>query len=875
MRTLTAFLIAFFATEAGWCGGEFPGRSFVVGQGANAVEVADFDLDGNLDALVLDRQGRQVVVLLGDGSGGLSVAGSAMVATTAPSDAPTLLAVGDFDGDGLADAAVGHGFANKVTIARNFGAATLGNIGSFPTGGGQLFPFSQLVGAELDADGLADLVIVSDHGFYVARALPGPWFSHPVLATPVNGAIVSVATRDFDGDGAEEVVAATTSPVLTTYFNDGNAAFPVSTSSPFGAFPATEVALADVDGDGKDDAFTVTNLDYPVVVRGDGSGAFADPKTLPTALFSARVEAGDINGDGCVDMVVAKSSGSAQALFGNGTGTFAPLGGLGVPSSSAGEIALGDLDADGADDLMAPAGFNRGLVVRMSNGGGDGFGLHALPVSPPVSVASTDFDADGDRDLVVKEYAAGPFRVRSLRNDGFGHFQPVAADVVVPDAGYVHELADFDADSIDDLVTTDLGFGLRIWRGLPGGGFSSSPAGSVPLLGPNDSNYKFATGDFDGDGNADLVYGVDSTNPCGCQAQVWFGDGAFGFSAPLAIVLGTFPQSFPLTVADVNADGRDDLISLGSNSATTVVAIRRGTAARTFSSPILLTPPSPAIVTSGVAAGDVDGDGKIDVVAAGRATAAGITGGLFVWKGNGAGAFTYFGLQATLNYHFPLWPRALDVDLDGDLDVYAMLTSEFSSGIATGADFAVFRNDGTGVFVRDEASYVHSSSTATLRLDRLDADGHADVFSKHGESSVEFAVPVVACPGRFESVGSGCFSSIGFAPALLGAGCPTPGATISFKVSNASPGSVGLLVLGTQASANAYSTGCVVSVKTPFVLAVPIPTFGTAPGGGYFSIEAPLPVGLPSLELDLQYFQAEPASEIGFVSSNGLRVLIQ
>lgn len=874
MRIIAALLVSVCVAQSATAGGEFPGRSLFLGQGANAVEVADLDLDGDLDAVVLDSLGCQLFALVGDGTGALQIASSTLVATPASIDTPNLLDVGDFDADGRPDAVVGHTFADKVTIVRNLGSASLAVFGTLPFGASPSTPMSQLHCADLDANGRSDLVVVRDHALYVAFAQPGFGLSGPVLANAIPSSITAVASRDFDGDGAAELLAGTVAPMLQLYANDGNGVFTASTTSPTNAFDTHALALADIDGDGDDDVVRVGEFDEPVVLRGDGSGAFVDPTAMPTASFSVRVELGDINGDGFVDALFGPKFGDAIATFGNGTGLFAPLGELGMYPSIANGIALGDLDGDGADDVFAALGTQKPLAIRMSNGAGNGFGLQALPNASPGAIAATDFDLDGDEDLVVKLTSSIPFVARSLSNDGFGHFQPASPDVAVPGEGFVLELADFDADGIDDLVTLGAG-SLRIRRGLLGGGFAAAPNGSVAVSAQPGVLYKFAAADFDGDNRLDLAYGTDLLNPCGCQAQVWFGNGSFGFSAPVSLVLGGFPLHYPLAAADVNSDGRDDLISLGQSSGTTVVAVRHGTATKTFAAPSLLQPPGSGLVTSGVAAGDFDGDGDVDVVAAGVQAVGAVSGGLFVWTGDGAGNFGFAGYQPGTSHGFPRWTRAIDVEQDGDLDVVAALSTGSSTN-ESAQHFAVFRNDGTGVLVCDATAYHHTASSgATPRLVHLDADQHADVFFSNFDRDVEFARPDVACAGRFQSIGAGCFASTSAAPSLLGAGCPTPGATISFKIGHAKSNTVGLLVLGTQATALPTSTGCGIYVTPPFVLAVTIPVFGVTAVDGFLSIEAPIPVGLPPLEVDLQYFQAEPASEIGFVSSNGLRVLIQ
>src|SRR6185295_18475952 len=82
---------------------------------AEYVAVADFNLDGKPDLVVLNGGASMVTIMLGNGSGGFTQAPGSPI-TTGPGTFPFALAVGDFNGDGKPDVATPNGGTNNVTV---------------------------------------------------------------------------------------------------------------------------------------------------------------------------------------------------------------------------------------------------------------------------------------------------------------------------------------------------------------------------------------------------------------------------------------------------------------------------------------------------------------------------------------------------------------------------------------------------------------------------------------------------------------------------------------------------------------------------------------------------------------------------------------
>ena len=222
--------------------------------------------------------------------------------------------------------------------------------------------------------------------------------------------------------------------------------------------------------------------------------------------------------------------------------------------------------------------------------------------------------------------------------------------------------------------------------------------------------------DFDGDGLVDLAF--VGTNTIGLLR----GDGRGGF-AP-AGVLATSEQPYQLVAGDFDGDGRPDLATVQSDQVPyAIVSVFRGTGALLFNAPVLTTI-STYGGANGIAAGDLDGDGRADVVvSAGQ-------GSVSVWLGNGDGTLRQ--TSTTLPGYHPGRVVLADVDGDGRPDIVYSNTYPFPP-----FEVNVYLNDGGGLF-HSVARFGTSPSSRGPVVADLDGGGRLSVVFTDRDAAGDF-----------------------------------------------------------------------------------------------------------------------------------------
>lgn len=578
------------------------------------------------------------------------------------------------------------------------------------------------VAADVNNDGIPDAVVATFAGTAVLLGRGDGTFRAPVNVGIVGE--LSVAVADFNGDGKPDIAASvilTTGAQITLALGNGNGTFQKPRVLPI---PCTDcyLAAADCNGDGKMD-LAVASASSVTVFLGNGDGTFRSGQPAYPTSFASSIATGDVNNDGHPDLVVSDfSAGTLVVLLGNGDGSFARSD---YPNGSQPyQAVLADFNGDGLPDLAAPDRAANTVLVRLNQGGGifgpsasfpaacspfgpqtctleglaagdvnhdghidlatpggillgngDGTFQSAIPFysgSVPLTVASADFNRDGYADLLVcnsgatniavllgnrhpskqpilaagnrpKAVATGDFNgdgkadlavaasgenaVHVFLGKGDGTFTP-APDLSAQQPGAVLAL-DLNGDGKTDLaVSGDYGTWIYLGKGdgtfTAGTKYASLTGDCTPNAFSSTAAPCFVAADFNGDGIPDLA------------AALWIngtisfllgnGDGTFR-AGPPPLAINDTPQG--LAAGDFNHDGRLDIAVSGLSGS---VHVFPGKGDGTFGSAATFSVGSTA---AGLAAGDVNGDGNLDLVVAGGSSASTISLGVFVVTGNG------------------------------------------------------------------------------------------------------------------------------------------------------------------------------------------------------------------------------------------------
>ena len=684
--------------------------------GAQYMATGDFNHDGFLDVVTTDTS-NTVSVLLGNGDGTFQPA----VSYTVPS--PRDIAVADFNRDGKLDLAISANF-NMVVMLGNGDGTFKAPITASSQGG------APVVG-DFNGDGIPDLAITGTPAFILLGKGDGT-FQPPVSNSNALFAGFGVAVGDFNGDGKLDVIAGSQDGIFVMLGDGkGNLSTPVDIG--FGANP-TQVAVGDFNGDHKLDAVALDSLGGNFwVLLGNGNGTFQAATRYPMGTAQAlatSILVADLNGDGVPDLAVTGQTplGNSQFSFltnpgtilvfsGAGDGTFQPA----VEYNPSGQVnwalAAGDFNGDGMVDL-AFASNRASTPTQVGVMFGTSSGTFLSPASYPVGSipgppALADLNGDGVLDMVVAN-AGNNGNLSVLIGNGDGSFQPAVSYPTALVAGSV-VVGDFNGDGKPDIaVANGSGGNILVFPGNSDGTFRGS-VGSFSVIG---GAVYIAAGDFNKDGKLDLAV----IGNIGLQIALGNGDGTFRGSLGLP---GLSPPIGPVAVADLNGDGNPDLVipAVNTNSAVSLqpgnISVMLGRGDGTFAAAV--TYPAGKMAT-GVAIGDLNGDGKPDLAVADYAAGA---GDVAVLLGNGDGTF-----QTAVKYPAVNGADSVvmaDFNGDGNLDLGVVSNSAggSSSGGSAGA-VTVFLGRGDGTF-RNSMVYGAGTNPLSLAVGDVNGDGHPDL----------------------------------------------------------------------------------------------------------------------------------------------------
>jgi len=533
------------------------GGRFNVPIGRSRAALADVDGDGDLD-LVRHIDSDYLRVYTNNGNGRFFPS-PLVIGPQVPFSAKHVWA-GDYDADGDTDIAV-----EAFGLAGNYGTWILYNDGSgnmqtastridIPGG----FTSDRLL-ADLDGDSRQEYLQCFGAGWRVLRRVLGQWIDVTSTVLPPAAQslpVVAVAHADLDSDGYRDLVAVLDSGRRVVLFGTPTGGFDLAFegAAPLDSAAVNAVAVADLDGDGRDEVLCASDrglLFYSISDTG-GLRPMLPPVAISGVLHDVLVA--DFDNNGTLDIAVGGLAPGMETVQ-----VWSKIGGSysslpidpAVVALGAGDLAAGDLNGDGTQELAIAAGFEaRVLVIRSG---------WTVPIALPVQGISVteiiDIDRDGDLELLVS--GAGGLRVLENQVPGLFQFVDVTQGVFAPIATWGGSLAcgDIDGDGDSDLVLQ--GYipgapfsGLVLYTNNGAGQYSGSFLGGIST-----TIASMFVEDVDLDGIADLVL-----------ATLVAGESAVRFGAP-----GAPPSAVPgrsalalkgaAVLADLDRDGDLDLLA--------------------------------------------------------------------------------------------------------------------------------------------------------------------------------------------------------------------------------------------------------------------------------------------------------------------------
>jgi hypothetical protein len=353
----------------------------------------------------------------------------------------------------------------------------------------------------------------------------------------------SAAWGDYDNDGDVDLLltgatsgVAPYSPLARVYRNEGGIISPTFTpiAAGLGALYAGSAAWGDVDNDGDLDILLSGNtsgspLYVSKVFRYDGGWTFTEIGAGLVGVSNSSVAWGDYDNDGDLDVLLAGNAidgyPTSRVYRNDGAYVFTDIS-AGLTGVQAGSVAWGDYDNDGdLDIVLTGMGWDGATTYEgklFRNDGGDTF--TALDVGLPgvqhSTVAWGDYDQDGDLDILLTGSTETELVTQVYRNDGSGMFESIGASLMPASQGTA-SWADYDNDGDLDIAVS----GRRLydpWTPMAKVYYQTAAHDFVDrgweLVAGVDGS--IAWGDYDGDGDLDLLLTGDNSDPWTPKAPI-------------------------------------------------------------------------------------------------------------------------------------------------------------------------------------------------------------------------------------------------------------------------------------------------------------------------------------------------------------------
>ncbi|MCP4685885.1 MAG: T9SS type A sorting domain-containing protein [bacterium] len=310
----------------------------------------------------------------------------------------------DVDRDGDRDiVTIDYGW-NEVdsilAVVTNDGAGNLAKTAEYIVGGNP----RDLVAVDLDNDSDLDFVTANTSDSSLTLLFNrGDGTLENITDIPLDGRPDAITVLDAEADGDLDLVLALFEPAgPTMILNNGDGTFAAGIRVDTSLHMANDIAAVDMNNDGMSDLIVCSGTLLRVYTAESG-GSFVETQRSTSAAYSGSICVADFDANGLPDIALEQYQAGAISLRFNLGDSLGPEQVIAVGGSPA-DLTAGDLDGDGDIDL-AVAGAPESHVTTMLNDGTGSFGaVTSYPCGNcPNTVALLDLDSDGDLDLAAGE----------------------------------------------------------------------------------------------------------------------------------------------------------------------------------------------------------------------------------------------------------------------------------------------------------------------------------------------------------------------------------------------------------------------------------------------------------------------------------------